>query len=922
LTTGLISGFPQYDKNEDNMPIWKRILVSSGVAVAGFGLLYVAFYFIFLELIVDLWWFRSLEFERYFWLRLLYRYFISGGVTLVFFLVFFLNFWVASNFLGLGNSNGRTGALNRKTLVHKFKSGALDVYCVLSLILAVIIALPFYHQWEAALLYFFAPGTGIQDPVYEYDVSFYLFSVPIYGLIQKELLSVFSILLAAVAFLYWLEHHILAERGEPYPRGVKIHLTSLVLAVCLLVGWGFMLQRFGLLYADGHEPVFFGPGYIEINYHLPLIWTAMLTFLGAAVSAIVLIHSQGQAGKWPLFGFLTLFLAALGLREVQFIPDLITKFIVRPNPVKTEQNYMQNNIDATLSAYKLKDVKTLDYPVSPAPESDLGRWINREHLHNIPVWDRELLDDVYNQLQGIRSYYKFSDVDEDRYLINGRIQQVNLSAREMNIDKLPKEAQSWENKYLRYTHGYAAVVTPAAQNGGQPIDWYLRDLNLLSDVGFKVEKPDIYYGTEKYDNAIVPNELEVVDISGTASDSGDEYAGAGGIPIPSLFRKLLFAVYFRDEKIFFSTNINQKSRMLIRRNVRDRIATLTPYLALDNDPYLVVTQKNLFWIQDAYTISDKYPVSKPLDVKFPTGSGDEFDARINYIRNSVKIVVNAYNGAVDYYVVDPEDPIVGAYRSAYPGFFKPLEVMPGELKTHLRYPRDLFYHQLRIYSKYHQRDPALFYQQAETWDFPEVRTKRMMPYFLTTEIEGCPDLEKFILVEPMTPIRRNNLSVLAIAGSLNFESCGVAYSDRIAVYKFRKDIQVDGPAQISARIDQDPVIREQFTLWDQHGSVVNLGRMVIMPLEHSVLYIQPVYLSSIHTRIPELMRVIVSMGNEVVMEKSLEEAFLGLEKRLKEGRLFQPALRPASPTIEGGEISATRPPSENMEKQPTAEQKR
>ncbi|MGH8548959.1 MAG: UPF0182 family protein [Methylococcales bacterium] len=901
------------------MPIWKRILVSSGVALAVFGLLYVAFYFVFLESIVDLWWFSSLEFERYFWLRSLYRYFISGGVTLVFFLVFFLNFWAASNFLGLGNSNPRMDPPKRKTLVHKFKSGALDVYCVLSLILAVIIALPFYHQWEAALLYCFAPGTGIKDPVYQYDVSFYLFSVPIYELIQKELLIVFSILLGAVAFLYWLEHQMLAEGDEPYPRGVKIHLTCLVLAVCLLVGWGFMLQRFGLLYADGHEPVFFGPGYIEIKYHLPLIWTALLTFLGAALSAIGLIHSQGQAGKWPLFGFLTLFLVALGLRQVQFIPNLITKFIVRPNPVKTEQSYMQNNIDATLSAYQLEDVKTLDYEVSLAPENDLERWLNHEYLHNIPVWDRELLDDVYNQLQGIRPYYKFSDVDEDRYLINGRIQQVNLSAREMNIDKLPKEAQNWENKYLTYTHGYAAVMTPAAQDGGEPIDWYLRDLNLLSDVGFKVEKPDIYYGLEKYEYAIVPNELDVVDISGTAPAARDEYAGTGGIPIPSLFRKLLFAVYFREEKIFFSTNIDQQSRMLIRRNVRDRIATLTPYLALDNDPYLVVTEKNLFWIQDAYTVSDKYPVSKPLDVRFSTASG-EAGARINYIRNSVKVVVNAYNGAVDYYIVDPKDPIVGAYRSAYPGFFKSLAEMPSELKTHLRYPRDLFYHQLQIYTKYHQRDPALFYQQAETWDFPEVRTQRMMPYFLTTEIESCPEREKFILVEPMTPIRRNNLSVLAIAGSLNFESCGVAYSDRIAVYKFRKDIQVDGPAQISARIDQDPVIREQLTLWDQHGSVVNLGRMVIMPLSHSVLYIQPVYLSSTQIRIPELTRVIVSMGNEVVMEKSLEEAFRGLEKRLKEGRLVSPGLRPGPAALENTGDANVQAPPESVKKEAVAEE--
>ncbi len=879
------------------MPIWKRILVSSGIALAVFGLLYVAFYFIFLDLIVDYWWFSSLEVERYFWLRLLYRYFISGGVTLLFFLIFFINFWVASNFLGVASSVMDRESVKRRTLVHKIQSGALDVYSILSLILAVIIAIPFYHQWEAALLYLYAPETGIMDPYYQYDVSFYLFSFPIYSLIQKELLTVFSILLIAVAFLYWLEHHLLAGDDERYPRGVRIHLTCLVLAVCLLVGWGFMLQRFSLLYTDGHEPVFFGPGFVEINYHLPLIWTAMLTFLGAAFSAIVLIHSQGRTGKWPLFGFLVLFLASLGLRYVPIIPYLMTRFIVRPNPVRTEQSYMQNNIEATLAAYKLNDVKTLDFDVSLAPESDLEQWANKEHLRNIPVWDRELLDDVYNQLQGIRPYYKFSYVDEDRYPINGVIQQVNLSAREMNIDKLPAETHTWENIHLRYTHGYGAVMTPAAHDGYQPMDWYLRDLNLVSTVGLKIENPDIYYGFETYDYAIVPNELTVINISGSAPAAKGDSAKAGGIPISSLFRKLLFAVYFRDEKIFFSTNINNQSQMLFRRNVRNRIATLTPFLALDSDPYLVVTEKNLYWIQDAYTVSDKYPVAKSLTVKFPVDSG-EVDVSINYIRNSVKIIVNAFNGAVDYYIVDPHDPIAAAYRRAYPGFFKPLADIPGELKSHLRYPRDLFHHQLRIYSKYHQREPALFYQQAETWDFPEVRSKRMMPYYLTTSIEGCPDLEKFILADPMTPIRRNNLSVLAIAGSLNFENCGAVSADKIAMYKFPKDVQVDGPAQISALIDQDPVIREQFTLWDQHGAGVNLGRMVIMPLGHSVLYIQPVYLSSTNISIPELTRVIVSMGNDAVMEKSLEAAFRGLANRLRRVREAPPDLRPEPATPE------------------------
>ncbi len=866
------------------MPNWKRMPVVLGIILAVLAIFYIAFYFVFLELIVDLWWFRSLDYEGYFWLRLLYRDFISGGVTLGFFLIFFVNFWVASRYLGVTRSStvqGSTGDQKKKrNLITKFQSGALDVYLILSLVLAVIIALPFYSQWESSLLYLYAPNTGIMDPLYNNDVSFYLFSLPIYQLIQKELLIALSVLFLSVALLYWIEHRVLIRGRRGYPLGVKIHLTALILLVFVVVGWGFMLQRFGLLYVDRHEPVFYGPGFVEIRYHLPLIWAAIVTFFGAALSAIFLIHSQGRRGKTPLIVFSLVFLVSLGLRHIGFIPDVIDKVIVQPNPVKAEKAFMENNITATLEAYNLTNVKRIDFQVTPHPEDDLDGWINQEHLQNIPVWDRELLDDVYNQLQGLRSYYKFLEVDEDRYLIDGHIRQVNLGAREMNIGKLPQEAKSWENIHLRYTHGYGGVMTPAAQDGGQPIKWYLRDLNLHSDVGLTIKNPDIYYGMDDYPYAIVPNELNIVDISGTESKDSKNDSGSGGVPIGSLFRKLLFAVYYEEEKIIFSTSISANSRLLLRRNIMERVETLAPYLALDADPYLVVSDQNLFWIQDAYTLSDRYPVSKPLIARFRI-RGKNRDKRFNYIRNSVKIVVNAYTGAVDFYIVDPADMIVKAYAKAYPGFFKSLADMPEALKSHLRYPRDLFYYQMKIYARYHQTQPELFYQQAETWDFSSVESSIVKPYYLTTEIEGCAELDKFILVEPMTPIRLDNLSVLAIAGSLNFETCGGAYTNKIAVYQFNKDVQVDGPAQVSALIDQDPVISAQLTLWDQHGSKVTRGRMVIMPLGHSILYVQPIYLISTNTRIPELTRVIVSMGNEVVMDESLETAFQGLELKLR-----------------------------------------
>ncbi|MEN8260009.1 MAG: UPF0182 family protein, partial [Pseudomonadota bacterium] len=818
---------------------WRRILALLAATVIILLLLYTAFYFIFLNLFVDLWWFRALGYEGYFWLRLLYRFFISGGITLMFFLIFFLNFWVASRYLGFNIPPEDVSKPQAKQrLFHMFVSGSLRVYTPLSVLMAVIIAIPFYDQWEAALLFLFGPDAGVVEPVYNHDVSFYLFSYPIFMLIQQELLVTASILFVSMAFLYWLEHSLLSRESREYPLGAKIHLTSLVVFVFMIVAWGFMLQRFSLLYVDNHEPVFFGPGFVELRYHLPLIWSAMLSFLLAALSLIIFIHSHGHRGAKPLIIFSVIFLAALGLRNVEVLPNLIRQLAVQPNPVTTQKPFMDNNITATLAAYDLDRVHTRDFEVTLDPASDIADWLDKETLNNIPLWDRELLMDVYRQLQGIRPYYSFTAVDEDRYPIKGHIQQVNLAPREMNIAKLPEEAQNWENRHLRYTHGYGAVMTPAAQTAGQPIQWYLRDLNLHSNVGIKVKRPDIYYGLENYNYAIVPNELVIPGISTTAPDEAVEYIGGGGIPIPSLFRKLLFAFYYGDEKIFFSLNINRESKLLMRRNIVQRISTLTPYLALDGDPYLVAMPDGFYWIQDAYTISHWYPVSKSSVARFHTrGMGG--NRQFNYIRNALKVIVNAYDGSVKYYIADPRDPIIQAYKRAYPGLFRPMAKIPPGLKAHLRYPRDLFFLQMQIYAKYHQIEPELFYQQAETWQFASIKKKDLKPYYITTVFPGCEDLERFVLINPMTPIRRDNLSVLAVAAPADLGQCGDDYSAQIVAFKFRKDIQVNGPAQIDALIDQDPEISAQFTLWDQHGSKVERGRMIILPIGDSILYVQP-----------------------------------------------------------------------------------
>jgi len=699
-------------------------------------------------------------------------------------------------------------------------------------------------------------------------------------LIQQELLYTSIILSVLVAVLYWLEHIFVPNQSKDYPLGAKIHIIILLGFTVLFVVWGFFLDRFALLYTDVHEPVFSGPGFIELRYELPLIWLSIISVIAMFVTSVIYIFSKMHRTAIPTFIALAGFLVSVGLQNLGFIPSLIKTFIVQPNPVKMEGQFMQNNVQATLDAYDLNNIKTVDFEVDLDASKDIESWGIKRHFENIPVWDREYLIDGYKQLQGIRPYYSFHSVDEDRYLLNEHIQQVNLSARELNIEKLPAEAKNWENSHLRYTHGYGAVITPAAQDAGKPILWYLRDLNMFSNVGFSIKQPDIYYGQEKYTYAIVPNKLNVVGLSGSDQDISGAYEGRGGVLIPTFFRKLLFAFYYGDEKIFFSSNISKKSKVLLRRNIIDRINAITPFLHLDKDPYLVATKDRFYWVQDAYTLSDKYPVSKMAKDTFLSGT-----ERFNYIRNSVKVVVNAYDGTTQYYISDVKDPIINAYRVAYPGVFQSLDKMPAELREHLRYPRELYYMQMMIYSKYHQTRPELFYEQAETWQFATVNKKAVMPYYQTMDFGQCDDREELVMINPMTPINRSNLSMIGLAGTLDPVTCkNTSYKPYITIYKFGKDTQVNGPAQVEALIDQSPEISEQFTLWDQHGSNVAKGRMVILPMgKNSVLYVQPIYMISTKTKIPELTRVIVSIGNQVVMDKTLWSAFNKLKTKFQQG---------------------------------------
>ncbi len=839
--------------------------------------LFVAFHFIFLDLFVDLWWYQSIRLEAYFWLRLLYKFFLSGGVTLAFFTIFFFHFWIASRYLGLNPPDEIFNNIDKRQRFQRFAgtfmSGSAKIYTPISLILAIFVAIPFYNQWETTLLYFFGSNSGVTETVYGNDVSFYMLFYPTYMLIQQELLETAALIFCMVGILYWLEHVFIPNQSLEFPVGAKIHLSILISFVVGFVVWGFMLDRFTLLYTDSHQPIFYGPGFVEIRYQLPLIWLEIITFVLMAIAAGLFIFSEKHRVKAPFLISLTIFLCVTGLPKIEFIPNLIQKYIVDPNPVKTNKALIQHNIDSTLAAYDLNNIKIVNTTIKLNATEDIDTWGTQKRFENIPVWDREFIIDSYKQLQEIRPYYNILSVDEDRYFALGHTRQVNLAAREVNTSKLPLEAQNWENIHLRYTHGYGAVVTPAAQDADRPLDWYLRDLNMSSYVGLTVEHPDIYYGEEQYDYAIVPNKLDIVGIAGTDPGIALTYHGDGGIPIASLFRKALFSFYLKDEKIFFSSNISTESKVKIRRNITERISRLTPFLHLDKDPYLVINKDRFYWIQDAYTLSDKYPVSQPAADDFLGGKQN-----FNYIRNSVKIVVDAYDGDVDFYISDPSDAIIQAYSSAYPGLFKHLDEMPAELKKHLRYPRDLYYMQMKVYAKYHQLSPELFYEQAETWAQANVRGEPVQPYYQTMDFGNCKDIEEFVLIEPMTPVNRTNLSMIGVAGILDKTNCSQNYKPGITIYKFEKDVQVNGPAQIEALTQQNPEISAQFTLWDQGGSRIEMGRMIILPMGNTVLYVQPIYIASIKTTMPQLTRVIVSIGNETIMDTTLSSAFNRLKQ--------------------------------------------
>jgi hypothetical protein len=731
-------------------------------------------------------------------------------------------------------------------------------------------------NWETVLEYLngrFVPfGVAAPDVGWGLgqDLSFYVFVLPFWRLLYGWAMLLITATIGLSLALYVLQRSlVLTARGPRLAAGARVHLLALGAALLLIKAWGFWLDRFEIMYSS--RGVVFGASYTDVNASLPVL--GILTALTLLCAATVLFQIWRPGWRFLLAGLVVLgavWVAGLGL-----YPALLQRLKVTPNELVAEHPFIVHNIRMTRAAYGLERIEEKDFP---AEENLTSAALDRNNLtiKNIRLWDHRPLLTTFAQLQEIRPYYKFVDVDNDRYLIGGEYRQIMLSPRELSYRHLP--SRIWINEHLTYTHGYGVIVGPVNRisSEGQP-EFFVKDIPPVSTGFPKVTRPEIYYGEIGNDYVFIRTKSQELDYASGDQNVYTRYAGRGGIPVGSFLTKLLFAVRFGEIKIVLSDDVTGESRIMIHREVSKRVRQIAPFLTFDRDPYLVIGDDGrLVWMIDGYTVTDRYPYSQPVP-----NLG-------NYIRNSVKATVDAYHGTVTFYLADPGDPVIRTYARAFPGLFKPLGEMPADLQRHIRYPEDLFSIQARVYTTYHMEDPQVFYNKEDLWTIPrravEGRDREMEPYYTIMRLPG-EKKEEFILLTLFNPSRRDNM-IAWMAARSDPPNYG-----RLVVYNFPKTKLVYGPRQIDARIDQDPLISQQLSLWNQRGSATIRGSLLAIPIDQSLIYVQPLYLAAEKDALPELRRVFVAYGNQIAMEPTLEQSL----QRIFGGRpRVEDAARPAA----------------------------
>ena len=846
-------------------------------------------------------WFRNLNFAPVFWTMIVGKFGLATVIWIVMIVILSVNLYVAQRFHPAREQ--KTAFISGMPVSGK----TLNILILAAiLIVSFVIASRGSAQWNMVLSYLNQQPFGSNDPLFNKDIGFYVFSLPFYTFLREQLL-VLILFAGLVTFIWYIKEgglqmvgDFLLEEDKPISipkfnitEKVSKHLLILGAIIVLLIGWGFHLKVYGLLYST--QGPAFGASYTDINIKIPAYRILMImSFLWG----LYLIYSSIRPRIKPLLISGGIWLGAI-LILANGLPILVQKFVVKPNELAKESPYIAYNIDLTRQAYNLNKIKEVDFEISESlsPEEIKNHDVT---IQNIRVWDERPLLQTYRQIQSIRLYYDFNNVDVDRYMIDNRYRQVMLAARELVVNQLPPQAKTWVNRHLIYTHGYGLAMSPVNEvtTEGLP-QLMIKDLPPSVDINLKIDRPEIYYGEKTDEYVLIKTSAQEFDFPKGDKNVYSNYQGKGGVAISSFMRRLLFAIEFQDPQILFTTYLGPESRIMFNRRIDRRVNAIAPFLAYDTDPYMVVSNGRLYWIQDAYTISNMYPYSKRSKSRFR-------NRKLNYIRNSVKVIIDAFDGDVTYYMIDEQDPILKTYSKVFPDLLKNFEEMPADLKKHIRYPKDLFNIQVDTYSTYHMQDVQVFYNQEDLWEQPDEmygdNRQKMEPYYIIIKLPE-EEKEEFLLMLPYTPSKKDNMIGWLAARS------DLPHYGTLLVYKLSKDKLAYGPMQIEARIDQQTEISRELSLWDQRGSRVIRGNLLAIPVSNSFIYVEPIYLEAKqeeaettragspqsnvksqkqqNTRssrrniartaaLPELKRVIVALGNRVSMEKKLDQALLSV----------------------------------------------
>jgi uncharacterized membrane protein (UPF0182 family) len=868
------------------------ILAASAIAV-------LVVFIVFSRFLVDLLWFSSLGFRAVFtttWLTELAVFAVATGLSGA---ILLLNGLIAARNTSTGGRRARGFRVigrGREGLPEVIEL-SLDrlpwrlIISAAALLIGLLIGLAQSGNWDTVLKWLYAVPFGRVDPLFGRDLGFYVFSLPVYNLMRDWALLITFLAAVMAGIVYWVHGDVYYRQGEfPTLSAPAIRHLSGLLAIYLLVkAVGYILQRYGLM--TSNNGVVFGAAYADVYLRLPLLMAlAVASLLGAAL-CVANIWFKGI--RLPIAAVALVFVLSLVQTAV---PGLFQSYWVKPDELRLESPYIAHNIALTRYGFAIDNVSGAAFPGKGklTPEVIAA---NDVTIQNIRWWDPRPLLDTYRQLQEIRLYYDFHDVDIDRYVIDGSYRQVILSGRELNQSKIPADAQTWINQRFKFTHGNGIAMNPVNHfdEEGLPV-FYVKDIPPVTPPGLRIDRPEIYFGELTTNYVVVGGDTKEFDYAKGQENVYNVYQGRDGVSLGSLWRRALFAWYYGDLKLLISDIVTSSSRILFRRLVQDRIQRIAPFLLLDHDPYLVVSNGRLIWMQDAYTVSDALPYSQR------TQSGG-----INYIRNSVKVAVDAYDGNPILYIADPGDPIVRTYQRIFPSLFQSMDSMPASLRQHIRYPEDLFILQASVYGTYHMKDPEVFYNKEDLWSFPKEKyggqTVTMQPYYTIMRLPG-ESREEFILMLPMVPRNRDNMIAWLAA------RCDAPNYGKVIEFAFSKDKLIYGPAQVEARIDQDTTISQQLSLWNQTGSRVIRGNLLVIPIDDTLLYVEPLYLSAESRQLPELKRLIASTGDRVVMATDVQSLFGALFA--SEGK--QPAvITSTAPPLPGARAKESPPSGANAE---------